>query len=296
MKITILGSSSFLARHLIAQFPFEAQLKLLSRATYPPFDFPASGIAQLPIDALEADVIIYCAGAGVQPGHGQSDDLIWALNFEEPKHLIERLQANGFQGTLITFGSYFEIGITEQRLPFTEDALIQHTNTLPNAYCASKHRFTQFVAEQQTQGLPFSHVHLILTNIYGKGENESRLLPYLARQLAAGAPIALTSGDQVRQYTHVRDVARFIVERVLPRRASGIYNLSRPETMSVRDVALSFCRVADADPALLTFANTVRSDTAMPYLALNTAKLEQAFGIFDWMPLEDGLREYYQLD
>jgi len=292
MNVTIIGSSSFLARHLIDRLPIGTQLKSVNRTTSPTYDFPEYGIAQLSEEYLSTDVILYCAGAGVQPGHGQSDELIWALNFEEPKHLMERLQAAGFQGTLITFGSYFEIGITARHTPFTEEALIHHSHALPNAYCASKHRFTQFAAEQQSQRLNFRHVHLILTNIYGKGENENRLLPYLARQLAAGAPVALTAGDQVRQYTHVGDVASYIVERVIPSAAVGIFNLTNPTPVTVKEVAMLTCEVAGGDPTSISFAQAQRSDTAMPYLALDILKLETVFGSYDWTELKEGMREY----
>lgn len=51
--------------------------------------------------------------------------------------------------------------------------------------------------------------------LYGEGEDERRLVPYLRRQLAAGAPADLTSGIQVRDYLDVAEAGRLIAEVAL---------------------------------------------------------------------------------
>jgi dTDP-6-deoxy-L-talose 4-dehydrogenase (NAD+) len=46
--------------------------------------------------------------------------------------------------------------------------------------------------------------------LYGEGENENRLAPYLHRRLAAGQPAELTTGEQIRDYLDVAEAGRRI--------------------------------------------------------------------------------------
>ena len=51
--------------------------------------------------------------------------------------------------------------------------------------------------------------------LYGEGEDERRLVPYLRGKLTAGEPAELTSGKQIRDYLDVREAGRMIVEAAL---------------------------------------------------------------------------------
>jgi dTDP-6-deoxy-L-talose 4-dehydrogenase (NAD+) len=48
--------------------------------------------------------------------------------------------------------------------------------------------------------------------LYGEGEDERRLVPYLRTKLALGEPAQLTSGEQVRDYLDVREAGKMIVD------------------------------------------------------------------------------------
>ena len=63
------------------------------------------------------------------------------------------------------------------------------------------------------QGIEFAWCRLFY--LYGEGEDERRLVPYLRAKLRAGEPAELTSGEQIRDYLDVRDAGRMIVEAAL---------------------------------------------------------------------------------
>ncbi|WP_422361708.1 NAD-dependent epimerase/dehydratase family protein [Reichenbachiella sp.] len=290
MKIAIIGSNSFLAQS-IRKHVSNHKLIGFARKSEWPFDYPSHGVESLNINLLlDFDLIIYCAGAGIQPNHSESEKTIEALNFEQPKQLINHLQRANFKGQLITFGSYFEIGNTDQKKPFTETELIASYNSLPNIYCKSKKKLTKHISEQLSKS-SFNHLHLILTNIYGVGENESRLFPYLARSFKAGQEVSLTSGEQVRQFTHVDDVAKFILSSK-SRSLNGILNFTNPESTSVRSVIETFAKLMDYPKEKLKFDTANRKDTSMEFLALNTSKLKHITPDFEFVTLEVGLTEY----
>lgn len=75
------------------------------------------------------------------------------------------------------------------------------------------------------------------SNIYGKGlAKKSSLLNVLTRQVLEHEPITMYgTGEQVRNFLHVRDTAR-AYKLAIERGITGIYNLGGSETISVRSI------------------------------------------------------------
>ena len=77
--------------------------------------------------------------------------------------------------------------------------------------------------------------------LYGPGENESRLVPYLRRQLSHGLEVRLSNPNQVLDFLEVREVARQIAEIVLGKRI-GALNICSGVAMTVRELSLQVAR------------------------------------------------------
>jgi dTDP-6-deoxy-L-talose 4-dehydrogenase (NAD+) len=77
--------------------------------------------------------------------------------------------------------------------------------------------------------------------LYGEGENEQRLVPYLHKRLAAGEPAELTSGNQVRDFLDVREAGRMIADVALGAE-QGPINICSGVPVTVRELAE---RIAD---------------------------------------------------
>ncbi|WP_295444558.1 NAD(P)-dependent oxidoreductase [uncultured Thiodictyon sp.] len=77
--------------------------------------------------------------------------------------------------------------------------------------------------------------------LYGEGEDERRLVPCLRQRIAAGEPIELTSGDQIRDYLDVRDAGAMIAEAVIGNH-QGPLNICSGIPVTVRQLAE---RIAD---------------------------------------------------
>lgn len=86
---------------------------------------------------------------------------------------------------------------------------------------------------------------------YGPGESPQRLLPLVARKLAAGEPVDLTSGTQVRDQVHVADVASGLIWLTRPG-ASGPYNLGSGVPVTLRETVQALADLMDR-PDLLRF-------------------------------------------
>ncbi|HEY0303090.1 MAG TPA: NAD(P)-dependent oxidoreductase [Rhizomicrobium sp.] len=92
--------------------------------------------------------------------------------------------------------------------------------------------------------LPRRHVEFVwcrLFYLHGDGEDPRRLMPVLRSKLAAGEPVELGSGTQVRDYLDVVDAARLIVEAALGP-VQGPVNICSGRAVTIRQLAE---RIAD---------------------------------------------------
>lgn len=291
MKIVIIGTNGFLST-TIAKYAMEKGWTLdmygLDKPTqhaythFYPIDL-MSGV--LNVDKLcDADIIVYAVGAGVQSNLNESADLIYALNVNAPVRLCNALKQTEYNGVFITFGSYFELGETGLQRPATEEDIINASAPAPTDYVVSKRMLTRFVTSYKHE---FKHWHFILPTIYGPGENPKRLIPYTINAMRNGEDLHFTSGEQVRQYLYVGEVARVLENAYMDSLSSGVYNMEGNEVLSVRDlvgiIQDSFNKQMNED----CFGEVQRSDTSMKYLALGGKKLSSAI---NWKP-STSLRE-----
>ncbi len=89
------------------------------------------------------------------------------------------------------------------------------------------------------EGLDFAWCRVFY--LYGEGEDERRLVPYIRRQLEAGQEVLLTRGDQVRDFLDVKDAARMIADVALGQQ-QGAVNICSGKGVTIRQLAE---RIAD---------------------------------------------------
>lgn len=308
MKVAILGATSFLAgrcaTHLARRdhevVPFTRPNKKKNEVQHDRIA-RSINIANLDqhflADIVQFDVIVNCIGAGVQPNHAETTSSIWQANAFGPIRLIELLAESEYRGKLITFGSYFELGEINARRLLDEEEFLANRAPLPNAYCRSKRTLTRYAADRQATGLPFEHLHCILTNLYGPGENQERLIPYIFRQVAAGQPMRFSHGSQQRQYTHVDDVAAWLsVTLEVQNGATGIFNLTNETVSTVREVieqTLAFLAERDVPLSTIAFDELSRRDLSMSYLALSSKRAREELGWNPSISLAQGIASYH---
>lgn len=131
---------------------------------------------------------------------------------------------------------------------------------------------------------------------YGPGEDPRRMVPALIRALLAEQPFPASTGEQIRDYIHVHDIAQAFLT-LLTRKAEGIYNVGSGEPISVRRLMETVETIVEesgdpfADPVkLIQFGALPPRDWEPPFLCANVEKL-RALG---WQPrysLHEGLAE-----
>src|SRR5262245_66391316 len=105
---------------------------------------------------------------------------------------------------------------------------------------------------------------------YGPGDDPQRLIPSLLAALAAGTPIDVTDGSQVRDFVHVTDIAELLGRLLAMPQATGAFNVGTGRGITVRQVIE---RAADHFPArgLVRFGARPQRDDGPPSLVAGLA-------------------------
>ena len=238
---------------------------------------------------LKADMIVYAAGAGIQSNLKENAELIYNLNVTVPVKICIGLKTNGYSGTFVSFGSYFEIGENAENHRFDEIELLQSQRRVVNDYSVSKRMFSRYITSVE---MPFITRHFILPTIYGENEAAHRLIPYTLNALKTNTDIAFTIGEQVRQYIYIDEVVDIVFKAQIMNIPSGLYNISGTETFTVRELVTNLFQLMDKPLSESVFGKTERSDTGMINLQLNGDKLFSAINYQPHIKLIDVYDRY----
>jgi nucleoside-diphosphate-sugar epimerase len=154
-------------------------------------------------------------------------------------------------------------------------------------YAASKHA-TQVLAGQLCQGTAMRFAWLRVFYLYGPGEDGRRLVPSVVRSLSCGERVALTAGEQVRDYLHVADVAEAFA-CVLHGEAVGPINLGGGQPVTVKHLVRTLADLMGRRDLLAFGARPTLADEP-PFICADPTPL-RATGWRRQFDLEGGLRD-----
>lgn len=115
---------------------------------------------------------------------------------------------------------------------------------------------------------------------YGPGEDVRRLVPGVIRSLLAGEPVQTTPGEQMRDFLHITDVARALVE-VTASDMTGVVNIGSGQPVSVRHVVETLAHQLERPQLLNIGALPYRAGEPM-FICANNTRLMRETG---WRPL-----------
>jgi UDP-glucose 4-epimerase len=151
--------------------------------------------------APDACVHLAARGAVVR-----EDDLttLLAANAAVPAALAQALAAAG-AGRLVTAGSSSEYGSVR-------GAMEEASAARPDDFYGVAKLAGGLLARIVGARCGLETVHLRLFSVYGPGEDRRRLVPSMIDALLGARPLALTPGEQVRDFVYVDDVAEALLE------------------------------------------------------------------------------------
>ena len=296
MKIAIIGTNGFLST-AIANYASNKGWHLDMYGLEPPKEHLYTNFYSIDLTMetingstlSDNDIIVYAVGAGIQSNLKESSELIYNLNVQVPIKISKVLQSIGYHGIYITFGSYFELGETDLLKPATEEYLINTSAKAPTDYVISKRMLTKYIISYKHE---FTHWHFILPTIFGIGENPKRLIPYTINAIRNNEKLHFTSGEQIRQYLYVDEVAVYIDKAYSCNLLSGVYNISGMCTISVRELVDTICKKMNYNLDSHAFGTESKSDTSMKYLALDGSILKNNLKYEPRITIDEILKMY----
>lgn len=124
--------------------------------------------------------------------------------------------------------------------------------------------------------------------VYGPDEPEGRLVPAVLGPLLSGGEAKVSSGEQVRDFSHVDDVADALAA-ILGSDATGVVNVGSGVPVRVRDVVAAAARAAGA-PGRVAYGAVPQRPGDPPFVCASVDKL-RGLGFAPRFDLDAGLAD-----
>lgn len=202
------------------------------------------------LQGQSADVVFHLASYGVRP-----TDLDPTKILTGNVGLVDALLRTTADWPLTrfihigTFSEYAPIGPNEPKIPVSEDHPLR-PDSLYGAGKASAGIWGHALAS--SLGTPF--VALRMFHVYGPGEADHRLLPFIIDRLKNETPVDLSPGDQVRDLVFIEDAVNAIVATANADHLSEpTYNISTGTGVTIREMGEMAAQLMKKSPSLLNW-------------------------------------------
>ncbi|HII16283.1 TPA: NAD(P)-dependent oxidoreductase [Candidatus Woesearchaeota archaeon] len=162
-----------------------------------------------------------------------------------------------------------------------------------NAYALSKKQLLPWL--KMAKG-SVSIVNLKTEMFYGEDDNPQRIIPSLIIKLLAEAEdIQLTSGEQVRDFIHVDDLAGLVCKVIAKAKAMSHgfyeYEVGYGSPLSIKELAQKLKKLTGNRSSRLSFGKIPYRKNELMHAAPNIAKAKKDFSWEPTTSLEEGLKK-----
>jgi GDP-4-dehydro-6-deoxy-D-mannose reductase len=272
--------------HVVGSTLGDAAQDALPEVEWRAEDLTEAGVAERVVDAARPDAVFHLAGLAFVLEAGRFPERGLAVNVGSALHLLTALRSRRASGvidpTMIVVGSAEQYGRHElPAMPLTEDTACHPRNT----YAATKAAQEIFALEAYRS----SGLRVITTRSFnhsGPGQSPAFLLPVLVQRVMAlrasgGDTLSVGNTDTVRDFLHVRDVARAYLALVARGVPGEVYNVCSGDGVRVRDLVDEVCRAAGVSPMVVPDP-ALQRPADIPVLVGSNDKLRAHTG---WAPV-----------
>lgn len=242
MKVLVTGSSGFIGQHVLETLSnmnfhvvaihksYSKKLKSFKNVTYLMKDI--NDIDEEFYKKIDSPKILVHLAWGNLPNY----DSEYHTNIELPiqKGFIRKMVSYGLENILIS-GTCFEYGDGS-------GCLNEQKNLNPlNFYARAKVELLNNLIElKKSNDFKFTWARLFY--MYGDGQNPLSLWPQFKKAAEANELSFSISGEQLRDYLHVTEVAKIIVKLVAKNTEIGVINICSGKPIKIKDLVESWIK------------------------------------------------------
>jgi nucleoside-diphosphate-sugar epimerase len=239
---------------------------------------------------LAPQVTFNLVGYGIDPAERDEEEARW-VNVDLARALAEAVadaRRPAWSGLdLVHVGSALEYGRAGGDL--REDTVPQPTTLYGSTKLAGT-----LAVDEVTRARGLRAVTARLFTVYGPGEHRGRLLPSLLDAARRHAPIDLSAGTQLRDFTYVEDVAAGLLRLAALSATPNVVNLATGSLTTVREFVEAAGRVLRMPADHLRFGVLPTRSDEMAHEPVNVGRLRE---ITAWTPpttIADGVRRTWE--
>ena len=281
-RVLITGATGFIGPHVLA-----AGLALGADIHALPAGGGIPGVKSWPVrvedrraicevvSSVRPEAVLHLAAAGVTYSSSLMGELL-TVNVAGLDGLLAALSEVGACPVVVA-GTGFEYAPQERAIAETDEI------GPVSAYGVSKAAAT-LTAQWYAGRMPITLLRIF--SVFGTGEREPRLLPYIVGRTKQGVSTDLTPGEQVRDYVYTADVAECFWRILASPPASGklrVLNVGSGRNLTLREfVELVANELSERGltPSLAFGARPYRSDEVMFYVP----RVERLRDFLGWLP------------
>jgi nucleoside-diphosphate-sugar epimerase len=288
MRVVLTGAGGFIGREIARELRARGHVvagmvrreKQLADATFFLGDFIQPDSYRAPLASFRPDALVHAGWQGVAAR--ERDDVTQLDNVPATAEIVAKAAQAGAR-IVIGLGTQAEYGLTAGMV--AERAPARPVSLYGIAKLAAGGALLRLA---QARGLRGAWGRVF--GVYGPGETAPSMLPWLARELAAGRQPRLTACTQAWDFLHVRDIGRAVADMLECEAAEGVFNIASGDAPRLRDTVLQL-RDMIAPGIEPMFGAVPFGPEQIMFLGGDPARLRQTTGWRPSVSLVAGLRE-----
>ena len=179
---------------------------------------------------VECDVVIHMVGLPHVPTAQKKPMLSFKLNVESVQYVLEAMRRNDVKR--IIFPSSAAVYGAAEKIPIREDY-----EPKPNTIYGYHKLIAEEIIKSYKENYGIQFIILRLFNVYG-GLQSQGVLNIFIRKAKSGEPIIIHGGNQLRDFIHVKDVARIFADSITNKKSiNEIINVGSGKGRSINEIA-----------------------------------------------------------
>ena len=270
MKIVVTGSSGFIGTAVVKK------LRLLKHEVIE-LDI-TSGIDITDFDQFKKiekfDVLIHLAAKTFVPDSYKFPQKMYHLNVVGTLNALEVCRINNAK---MIYTSSYVYG-SPKYLPIDEN----HPTSAFNPYCQSK-LLGEILCKSYNRDFGVPVIIFRPFNIYGKGQNDSFLIPLIIKQIKNDRKVSLKDPRPKRDFVYIDDVIEAYIKAINYDKSSyEVFNIGSGTSYSVKEIAQLIINNLN-NPVSLQFSDEKRKNEVLD----TVANIIKAQDLLNWIPNTD---------